>query len=130
MLDHLGVIVGSEERLVRAAVGHRQVADEVGQPDIGRALLIGILVEEVVHIPRLIADHRSYGPRSPRRGRACSWRPESRPSAATPGRHAGHARRTRSRCGSTHWRARRWPGGCARPRLQHRVTGCCASQSI
>ena len=35
VLDHLGVVVGGQERLALAAVGHRQPADEVGQPDVG-----------------------------------------------------------------------------------------------
>ena len=34
VLDHLGVVVGGEERLVLAAVGHRQPADEVGEPRV------------------------------------------------------------------------------------------------
>jgi hypothetical protein len=32
MADHLGVVVGGQPRLSRAAFGHRQVADEIGQP--------------------------------------------------------------------------------------------------
>ena len=34
VLDHLLVVVAGQERLVVAAVGHRQPADEVGQPDV------------------------------------------------------------------------------------------------
>ena len=56
VLDHLGVVVGGEERLVVAAVGHRQPADEVGQPAVGGALLLRVLVQEVVELPRLVAD--------------------------------------------------------------------------
>ena len=39
-----------------AAIGHRQPADEVGQPDVRRALLLGVLVQVVVELPRLVAD--------------------------------------------------------------------------
>ncbi len=39
-----------------AARGHRQVADEVGQPDVGRRLELGVLVQEVIDLPRLVAD--------------------------------------------------------------------------
>ena len=38
VLDHLGVVVGGQKRLTLAAVGHRQPADEVGQPAVLRAL--------------------------------------------------------------------------------------------
>ncbi len=55
--DHLGVVVGGEEGLVLAAVGHRDPADEVGEPDVGRPLLARVLVEIVVDLPRLVADH-------------------------------------------------------------------------
>ena len=56
VLDHLGVVVGGQERLALAAVGHRQPADEVGQPDVGGPLLLGVLVEVVVELPGLVAD--------------------------------------------------------------------------
>ena len=56
VLDHLGVVVGGQEGLALAAVGHRQPADEVGQPDVGRALLLGVLVQVVVELPGLVAD--------------------------------------------------------------------------
>ena len=56
MLDHLRVVVRRDERLAFAAVGHRQPADEVGQPDVRRALLLRVLVEVVVELPRLVAD--------------------------------------------------------------------------
>ena len=56
VLDHLLVVVAGQERLVVAAVGHRQPADEVGQPRVGRPLLLGVLVEVVVELPGLVAD--------------------------------------------------------------------------
>ena len=56
MLDHLGVVVGGQERLALAAVLHREPADEVRQPDVGGALLLGVLVQVVVELPRLVAD--------------------------------------------------------------------------
>ena len=56
VLDHLGVVVGRHERLPLVAVRHREPADEVGQPDVGGALLLGVLVEVVVDLPRLVAD--------------------------------------------------------------------------
>ena len=45
-----------EEGFVLAAVGHREPADEVGQPDVGGRLLLGVLVEVVVELPRLVPD--------------------------------------------------------------------------
>ena len=56
VLDHLGVVVGGEEGLVLASVLERQPADEVGQPDVGRRLQLRVLVQEVVDLPRLVAD--------------------------------------------------------------------------
>ena len=56
VLDHLRVVVGGQERLVLAAVRHRQPADEVGQPDVGGLLLLRVLVQVVVELPRLVAD--------------------------------------------------------------------------
>ena len=56
VLDHLGVVVGSQERLVVAAVRHRQPADEVREPDVRRALQLRVLVQVVVELPRLVAD--------------------------------------------------------------------------
>ena len=56
VLDHLGVVVRGQERLVVAAVGHRQPADEVGEPHVRRPLLLGVLVQVVVELPRLVAD--------------------------------------------------------------------------
>ena len=57
LLDHLGVVVGRQEGLTVAARGHRQPAHEVGHPGERRPLQLRVLVEEVVDIPRLIADH-------------------------------------------------------------------------
>ena len=62
LLDHLGVVVGGQRGLAVAAVGHRQPADEVGQPDVRRALEFGVLVQEVVEVPRLVAHPRVVGP--------------------------------------------------------------------
>ena len=56
LLDHLGVVVGGQERLALPALRQRQVADEVGQPDVRRSFELGILVQEVVDIPGLVAD--------------------------------------------------------------------------
>ena len=39
-----------------AAVGHRQPADEVGQPRVGGALLLRVLVQVVVDLPALVGD--------------------------------------------------------------------------
>ena len=56
VLEHLGVVVGGEGRLALAAFGHRQPADEVGQPNERGGLALGVLVQEVVDFPRLVAD--------------------------------------------------------------------------
>ena len=56
VLDHLGVVVGGEESLALAAVGHRQHADEVGEPDVRRGLQLRVLVQEVVDLPGLVGD--------------------------------------------------------------------------
>ena len=56
VLDHLGVVVSGEERLAVLAIGHREPADEVGEPAVGRPLLLGVLVEVVVELPGLVAD--------------------------------------------------------------------------
>ena len=57
VLDHLGVVVGSHEPLALVPVGHREVPDEVGQPRVGVALELGVLVQEVVDVPALVRDH-------------------------------------------------------------------------
>ena len=56
VLDHLLVVVAGQERLVLAAVRHRQPADEVGEPRVRRPLLLGVFVQVVVELPRLVAD--------------------------------------------------------------------------
>ena len=56
VLDHLGVVVRGQVRLALAAVGHRQPADEVGQPHVGGGLELRVLVQVVVELPRLVAD--------------------------------------------------------------------------
>jgi hypothetical protein len=56
VVDHLGVVVGRQERLVPAAVLHRQPPDEVGQPDVRGTLPLGVFVEVVVELPCLVAD--------------------------------------------------------------------------
>ena len=50
------LVVGGEERLALAALGHRQHADEVGQPHVRRRLQLRVLVQEVVDLPRLVGD--------------------------------------------------------------------------
>ena len=55
VVDHLGVVVRRDERLAVAAVGEGQVADEVGHPGVGEPLELGVLVEEVVDVPGLVA---------------------------------------------------------------------------
>ena len=56
VLDHLGVVVGRQERLALAAVGHRQPADEVGEPGVRGPLELRVLVQVVVELPCLVAD--------------------------------------------------------------------------
>ena len=56
LLDHLRVVVGGQPRLLGTALGHRQPAHEVGQERVGRALELGVLVQVVVELPRLVAD--------------------------------------------------------------------------
>ena len=56
LLEHLGVVVGGQGRLGVAAVGHREPADEVGHPREGEPLELGVLVQEVVDVPGLVAD--------------------------------------------------------------------------
>ena len=58
LLDHLRVVVGGQRRLARTAVGHRQPADEVRHPREREPLELGVLVQEVVDVPRLVADHQ------------------------------------------------------------------------
>ena len=56
VLDHLGVVVGGQVRLPLTAVGHRHPPDEVGHPDERRPLELGVLVQEVVEVPGLVAQ--------------------------------------------------------------------------
>ncbi len=41
-----------------APVRHREIADEVGEPDIGPALQLRVLVPVVVDLPGLVTDHQ------------------------------------------------------------------------
>ena len=62
VLDHLGVVVGAQLGLARVAVRvDRQEADDVGQERVRRDLALGILVQEVVDLPRLVADPQVVG---------------------------------------------------------------------
>ena len=56
MLDHLRVVIRGQCRLPVTAIGHREPADEVGQPGIGRSLLLGILMKVVIDFPCLVTD--------------------------------------------------------------------------
>ena len=56
VLDHLGVVVGGQEGLPLPAVGHRQVADEVGEPHVLAPFQLRVLVPVVVDVPGLVAD--------------------------------------------------------------------------
>jgi len=56
VLDHLRIVVCGDAGFALGAVRHGQPADEIRHPDEGRALLIRILVEEMIDIPRLVAD--------------------------------------------------------------------------
>ena len=56
LLDHLRVVVGGQRPLRRAAVGHRQPADEVGHPRVWRPLQLRVLVQEIVDVPALVGD--------------------------------------------------------------------------
>ena len=56
MLDHLGVVIAGQERLAPAARRHRQIADEIAHPDIGRGLQLRVLVQEVIDLPTLVGD--------------------------------------------------------------------------
>jgi hypothetical protein len=58
LLEHLGVVVGSQRRLPVAAGRHRQPADEVGQPGVRSGLQLRVLVQEVVDVTGLVADHQ------------------------------------------------------------------------
>ena len=56
VLDDLGVVVGAQIDLTRVALGiDRQESRDVGQERVRRDLAFGILVQEVVDVPRLVA---------------------------------------------------------------------------
>jgi hypothetical protein len=50
VLDHLDVVVGSQERLALTAVGQWQPADEVGEPGEGGGLLLGVVMQVIVPV--------------------------------------------------------------------------------
>jgi hypothetical protein len=53
LLEHFGVIVGSESSVFGL---HREPADEVGQPDVGRRLKLGVLAQVVVDVPAFVGQ--------------------------------------------------------------------------
>jgi hypothetical protein len=59
--EHLRVVVGGQCRLRGATLRHRQEPDEVGQPRKRRPLQLGVLVPELVDVPRLVGDHEVVG---------------------------------------------------------------------
>ena len=132
VLDHLGVVVGGQERLALAARRHRQEADEVGQPDVRRRLQLGVLVQEVVELPRLVADpdverllaHEVVEDHEVRAQDLVHPADRLERVQVVLAGLAVDVVRPR-------WRARRSPGGSSRraPRSTV-VTGCCASQWI
>ncbi len=56
LLDHLRVVVRGQLRLTGTAFWKWQEANEIGQPGVGRGLALGVLVQEVIDVPRLVAD--------------------------------------------------------------------------
>ena len=62
VLDHLGVVIGGEERLALPSVRHGEEPDEVGHPHMAPPLQLGVLVPEVVDVPGLVADHQVVEP--------------------------------------------------------------------
>ena len=56
VLEHLGVVVGSERNLRGWCVVGGEPADEVGQPGERAPLELGVLVEEVVRFPGFVGD--------------------------------------------------------------------------
>src|ERR1022692_89196 len=56
LLDHVSVVIGGQSLLRPAAVWHGQPAHKVGEPDVRRALLIGILMQVVVELPGFVAN--------------------------------------------------------------------------
>ena len=117
LLEHLRVEVGAQERLALAALGQRQPAHEVGQEHERRALVLRVLVQEVVDLPRLVADPQVVGLLArQRRGRPCSWRAGSRPSRGCAWKTVERVRPPRRARGApTRRRGRGWPGAPAPP---------------
>src|SRR6185437_3054461 len=56
VLDHLGVVVSGQEGFPVPAVGHRQVADEIGEPHVLAAFQLWVLVPVVVDVPGFVSD--------------------------------------------------------------------------
>ena len=56
VFDHLGVVVGGQERLARAARRHWNVADEVREPRQFRIFQLRMLVPVVIDVPGLVSD--------------------------------------------------------------------------
>ena len=118
VLDHLGVVVGGQEGLVLAAVGHGEEADEVGEPDVLAPLQLGVLVPEVVDVPRLVADDDVVQPFLDDLLEEHEVGDQDLVHAAqgleavevVPAGLRRHVRRTR-------WPATGWPDGCAHPPL-------------
>ena len=131
VLDHLGVVVGGQERLVLAAGSHRHVADEVGEPGERGLLQLGMLVPVMVDVPGLVGDRRD---RSRLRSTA-SWKiMKFAISTSSIRRIAWKACRSCSPDSSSMCRdslASRALRGWTRSPLasSSRVTGSCASQS-
>ena len=70
VVDVLGVLLPAADELGgRPVLPHREQADEVGEEGVGRALEVGVLVQEVVEVPALVADPEVVAARAPRRRR-------------------------------------------------------------
>ena len=54
--DHLGVVVGGQERLMVAPRWHGHVPDEVGEPGEPGSLQLGVLVPVVVDVPGFVGN--------------------------------------------------------------------------
>ena len=62
LFDHLSVVVAGQAALVRArAAVDGQEADEVGEEGERGRLEFGVLVQPVVHLPRLVPDPQVVG---------------------------------------------------------------------
>ena len=57
LLDHLGVVVGRQRGLGAPPSGIGSQPDEVGHPREREPLQLRVLVQEVVDVPGLVADH-------------------------------------------------------------------------